>query len=82
VNILQRDPMMVRFLDEHEPFRKVMERLYRVLGPATGARAKVRAAMLTTAIAGAVIHPLVADLDDDTLRSQLLLLTQRLYLSE
>jgi hypothetical protein len=27
--------------------------------------------MLTAAIGGAVMHPLVADLDDDTLRAQL-----------
>src|SRR5215475_9259794 len=29
--ILQRDPVMLRFLEEHEPFRRVMERVNRVL---------------------------------------------------
>ena len=35
------------------------------------------AAMLTAAIGGAVMHPLVADLDDDTLRTQLLQMARR-----
>jgi AcrR family transcriptional regulator len=71
--VLQRDPIMLRFLDEHEPFRRVMERLNRVLmGGATDPRARVQAAMLQSAIAGAVVHPLALKLDDDTLRSQLL----------
>jgi hypothetical protein len=33
--------------------------------------------MLTAAISGAVLHPLVTGLDDATLRSQLLQLTRR-----
>ena len=71
--VLQRDPVMLRFLEEHEPFRHVMERVNRVLmGGASVARARVRAAVLAAAIAGAVIHPLVLDLDDASLRAQLL----------
>jgi AcrR family transcriptional regulator len=70
--ILQRDPVMLRFLQEHEPFRHVMERLNRVLmGGAPDPRRRVQAATLAAAIAGAVIHPLVVEIDDDTLRSQL-----------
>jgi AcrR family transcriptional regulator len=72
-SVLQRDPIMLRFLDEHEPFRKVMVRVNRVLmGGASDPAARVQAGVLATAIAGAVIHPLVLDLDDETLRSQLL----------
>jgi AcrR family transcriptional regulator len=72
-SILQRDPVMLRFLDEHEPFRRVMERVNRVLmgGPSSDPRARVQAATLAAAIAGAVIHPLVLDLDDESLRSRL-----------
>ena len=71
--ILQRDPVMLRFLDEHGPFRRVMERVNRLLmGGASDPRARVQAAMLATAIAGAVIHPLVLNLDDESLRSALL----------
>lgn len=73
VGILQRDPVMLRFLQEHDSFRHVMERVNRVLmGGATTPRSRVLAATLAAAIAGAVIHPLVLDLDDETLRSQLL----------
>jgi AcrR family transcriptional regulator len=72
-SVLQRDPVMLRFLEEHAPFRRVMERVNRVLmGDASDARARVQAAMLAAAIAGAVIHPLVLGLDDDALRAQLL----------
>jgi AcrR family transcriptional regulator len=72
------DPVIVRFFAHHEPFRQVMGRLYRILlGDAHGPDARVPAAMLTAAIGGAVMHPLVADLDDETLRSQLLHLARR-----
>ena len=70
--ILQRDPVMLRFLDEHAPFRRVMERINRLLmGGVFDPRARVRAAMLASLIAGTVIHPLVLDLDDESLRSHL-----------
>jgi AcrR family transcriptional regulator len=70
---LQRDPVMLRFLEDHEPFRRVMARVNRLLmGGASHSRARVQAATLAAAIAGAVIHPLVLDLDDESLRSQLL----------
>jgi AcrR family transcriptional regulator len=71
-SILQRDPVMLRFLEEHEPFRRVMERVNRVLmGGESDARARVLTATLAAAIAGSVIHPLALELDDDTLRTQL-----------
>jgi hypothetical protein len=50
-----------------------MERVNRVLmGGASEPRARVLAATLAAAIAGAVIHPLVLDLEDESLRLQLL----------
>jgi AcrR family transcriptional regulator len=71
-SLLQQDPVMVRVLDEHEPFRLVFERLNRIMmGGASDPQARVRAAMLIAAIGGAVIHPLVVDLDDESLRAQL-----------
>jgi AcrR family transcriptional regulator len=70
--ILQRDPVMLRFLRDHAPFRQVMERVNRVLmGGASHPRARVRAATIAASIAGAVVHPLAVDLDDETLRTQL-----------
>ena len=72
------DPVIVRYFAHHEPFRQVMDRLSAVLiGDDARSDARVPAAMLTAAIGGAVMHPLVADLDDDTLRSQLLHLARR-----
>ena len=71
--VLQRDPVMLRFLDDHEPFRRVMTRLNRVLmGGVSTPRARVQVAMVTGIIGGAVIHPLVLDLDDESLRTHLM----------
>jgi AcrR family transcriptional regulator len=70
--ILQRDPVMLRFLEEHEPFRRVMERVNRVLmGGASDPSARILAATLAAAIAGAVVHPLAHALEDQKLRAQL-----------
>jgi AcrR family transcriptional regulator len=72
------DPVIVRFFAHHEPFRDVMDRLYRLLmGSDASPADRVPAAMLTAAIGGAAMHPLVVDLDDDALRSQLLRLARR-----
>jgi hypothetical protein len=49
-----------------------------LLGNGSGPAARVPAAMLSGAISGAVSHPLVQDIDDDTLKKHLLKLTQRL----
>jgi AcrR family transcriptional regulator len=72
------DPVIVRYFAHHEPLRRVMDRLSAVLmGDDAGSDARVSAAMLVAAIGGAVMHPLVADLDDETLRSHLLRLATR-----
>ena len=72
------DPVIVRFFEGYAPFRRVMARLYRVLmGADAGPEARVPAAMLTAAIGGAAMHPLVVDLDDDALREQLTRLARR-----
>jgi AcrR family transcriptional regulator len=79
VAIMQADPVIIRFLAEHKPFQHFLERLYAALiGDETGSETLVQAAMLSGAIGSAVKHPLVAHLDDDTLRSELLKLTRRL----
>ena len=74
------DPVIVRFFAEHEQLRRVMRRLSRLLmGDDTGPEARVQTAVLTAALSGAVMHPLVVDLDDDTLRAQLQSLARRLF---
>jgi AcrR family transcriptional regulator len=78
VNTLLTDPVIVRLLAEHEPFLRFMQRLYRLLmGGDTSDRARVRAAMISGAIGSAVMHPLVADIDPDALRAQLVSQTRR-----
>jgi AcrR family transcriptional regulator len=72
VTLLQNDPVMVRLIADYEPFRTLMDRLYRLLAGDEDRDGRVPAAMLSAAINGAVIHPLVADLDPDTLRANLL----------
>jgi AcrR family transcriptional regulator len=79
VATLQFDPVIIRLLGEHEPFRAFMTRLYAVLlDEDDDLEARVSAAVLSAAIAGAVANPLIADVDDDTLRAALLSLTQRM----
>lgn len=78
-NTLQFDPVLVRLLSEHQPFQQFVERLYGMLvGNDDGPEAQVRLAVLTCVVGGTVAHPLVAHLDDDTLRSQLLDMVRRL----
>lgn len=73
------DPVIVRFFAGHRPYRRVMDRLYRLLSDVDGQPGdRVPAAMLTAAIGGAAMHPLVRDLDDEALRTQLLRLAHRL----
>jgi AcrR family transcriptional regulator len=76
---LQFDPVIVRLLAEHEPFQQFIQRLYGVLVDDAAEDARVSAAMLSGAIAVGVLHPLVADIDDETLRAQLLRITHRLF---
>jgi AcrR family transcriptional regulator len=80
VSTILSDPVIVGFFAEHEPFRRVMHRLSRLLmGDNVGSQALVSTAVLSAAISGAVMHPLVVDLDDDRLRAELLHLTRRLF---
>jgi hypothetical protein len=79
VSVLQFDPVIIRLQAEHEPFQRFIERLYAaLLGTDTGPEARLHAAMLSSAISVAIMHPLIADVDDDTLRSQLMQVTRRI----
>jgi AcrR family transcriptional regulator len=78
VRTLQFDPVVVRLLAEHEPFQRFMARLNRVLLGDAGEDARIAAAMLSGAISSAVMHPLVADVDDETLRTKLSDVSRRL----
>jgi AcrR family transcriptional regulator len=78
VRTLQFDPVVVRLLAEHKPFQRFMERLYRVLLSDAGLDGQIEAAMFSGAISSAVMHPLVADIDDETLQARLTDLSRRL----
>jgi AcrR family transcriptional regulator len=80
VSALQQDPVIVRLLAKHGPFLALMDRLFNILtggDPSTSAR--VRGAMISAAIGGAVTHPLVMDLDDETLRAEMRKFTRELF---
>jgi AcrR family transcriptional regulator len=78
VNTLLYDPVIVRLLAEHQPFTQFMDHLFSVLlRGRDDVEARTRVAMVASAIGGAVTHPLVADLDDATLKAELLGLSMR-----
>ena len=77
VRTLQFDPVVVRLLAEHVPFQRFMDRLYRVL-LREGEDGALEGAMLSGAISSGVMHPLVGDIDDDTMRTKLTNMTRRL----
>ncbi|OBG28204.1 TetR/AcrR family transcriptional regulator [Mycobacterium sp. 852002-51057_SCH5723018] len=78
VRTLQFDPVVVRLLAEHKPLQRFMDRLYRVLLSDAGLDGRIEAAMFSGAISAAVMHPLIADVDDDTLLDRLTDLSRRL----
>ncbi|ORB84023.1 TetR family transcriptional regulator [Mycobacterium kansasii] len=75
---LQFDPVIVRLLAQHQPFQQFIARLYGVLVDDAAEDARVSAAMLSGAIAVGVMHPLVAEIDDESLRSHLRRIIRRL----
>lgn len=79
VRTLQNDPVIVRILGEHEPFRQFISRLYGILlDQHDDTEARISAALFSGAIAGGIINPLVDDIDPATLRAALIQLTQRM----
>ena len=78
VGSILSDPVIAGFFAEHDTFREVMHSARRVLtGDDTSPEAGLRTAMLFAAISGAVMHPFVVYIDDDTLRHELLRLARR-----
>lgn len=79
VSALNFDPVIIRLQGEYEPFQRFVERLYAaLLGTEAGVEARLHAAVLSSAISVCVMHPLVADVDGDTLRAQLKKLIRRM----
>lgn len=79
VGTLTSDPVIVRILGEHPPFQRFMSRLYGVLlDQRDDTQAKVAAAIMSAAIAGSLVNPLVVGIDDDVLRANMIDLIPRL----
>ena len=79
VRTLQNDPVIVRLLGEHEPFRQFISRLYGVLlDEHDDTEARISAALFSGAIAGGIVNPLIDDIDNAALRAALIQLTQRM----
>ncbi|MDT5148925.1 MAG: hypothetical protein QOI01_658 [Mycobacterium sp.] len=79
VGTLTSDPVIIRILGEHPPFLRFMSRLYGVLlDERDDTQARVAAAIMSAAIAGSVVNPMVSDLDDEVLRTNLIELIPRL----
>ncbi|BBZ02944.1 TetR family transcriptional regulator [Mycolicibacterium chitae] len=79
VRTLQNDPIIIRLLGEHEPFRDFISELFGVLqGDEDNTTARVSAALFSGAIGGAIINPLLDDIDDATLRTALMQFTTRM----
>jgi AcrR family transcriptional regulator len=72
------DPLVGRLFARDQRPVKVVKRLNRLLmGPDAGPDSEIATVMLTAAISGAVMHPMVIRLDDETLRTQLRTLAER-----
>ncbi len=79
VHALQGDPVMVRLIASHPPFVDLIGRVYGLLLDDDDPRSQVRAAIVGAAIGGAIVNPMIANLDDETLRAELLVVTRRLF---
>jgi AcrR family transcriptional regulator len=80
VNALQGDRVMIRLLGEHPPFVDLMNRVYALLlDEAADDASLMRTAIVSAAVGAAIVHPLVAHLDDETMRAELLRVTRRLF---
>ena len=76
-SFLQRDPIMLRYFEEHEPFSNILASLAQfLLGGDTRQKSRVAAALIITGIGSSVMHPIVSDISDQALRKHLRLLVQ------
>ena len=77
---IQGDPVMDRLIAEHEPVAELMTRVYSMLlGLEPSPTTRIRTAIVSAAIAGAISHPVVVDLDDATVREELMAVCRRLF---
>lgn len=69
---LQRDAVILELFEQHPSFKPLMIRMNELLLEGNDStKARVSAAMIFTSLASTFVHPLVADIDDDTLRDEM-----------
>jgi AcrR family transcriptional regulator len=79
VSAVLSDPIVVGSFDRHPEFLDLLPRMRRLLiGGETTREPRIRTATLIAVIGGAATHPFVADYDEETLRSELLLIAHLL----
>ena len=78
VNVILSDPVVLGVFAEHDNYLHILDRLTNLLlGPGTEPHRHMQTAMFMAALSGAVMHPMLNDVDDETLRSELLRLARR-----
>jgi AcrR family transcriptional regulator len=78
VSVILSDPVVLRVFAGHDRYRRVLDGLTELLmGPSSDGHPHLQTAMFMAALSGAVMHPMMADLDDETLRTELLRLARR-----
>ncbi|HUO48360.1 MAG TPA: helix-turn-helix domain-containing protein [Acidimicrobiales bacterium] len=79
VSTVLNDPAVTGSFSRHAGYRDLLRRIRVLLmDDSTSREARVRTATLIAAINGTATHPLVADLDDETLRHEVLFVARRL----
>jgi AcrR family transcriptional regulator len=78
VSVILSDPVVLGVFADHARYRRVLDRLSELLmGPETESHRQLQTAMFMAALSGAVMHPMLAQVDDETLRTELLRLVRR-----
>lgn len=78
MSVILSDPVVLRFFATQESYHRMLDRFTDLLiGPRYGDHGHIQTTMFMAALSGAVMHPMVANLDDETLRSELLRLARR-----
>jgi AcrR family transcriptional regulator len=79
VSVILSDPVVLRVFADHGRYQLVVDRLSTLLGHSNGPHPHLQTAMFMAALSGAVMHPMLADLDNETLRTELLRLARRFH---
>ena len=78
VNVIFSDPVVLGVFAEHDRYHRVLDRVTDLLmDPREEQHRHMQTAMFMAALSGAVMHPMVSDMDDELLRSELLRLARR-----